>query len=270
MGLALDSQELTPPGWTRPSRPQAERVRSLLARDFVGFAQHGHGGGGWVETPTGTVTVILNLGPAFGGLPDAFVAGISDRCSVVEQEGDISCLDIKLTPLGAFALIGTPMHEIAGLTVDARELFGRPFDSLVDRVRETSSWDDRFELLDDFLARRAELGPRPAPAAEWAWRRLLETGGRVPIRRLTEEIGCSSRYLAATFREQVGLPPKMAARIIRFNQVLRLRRASAAGSWADVAVEHGYYDQAHLYRDFHRFAGTTPVRFFQDRALAGV
>jgi methylphosphotriester-DNA--protein-cysteine methyltransferase len=67
--------------------------------------------------------------------------------------------------------------------------------------------------------------------------------------------------LAATFRGQVGLGPKTAARVIRFHRLLRRLQTDAATPLADAAVAHGHYDQAHVRRDVVRFAGTTPARF---------
>ncbi|MDR0357912.1 MAG: helix-turn-helix domain-containing protein [bacterium] len=256
--------------WT--VRPADERLRPLVARDYVGFTESGAAGEGWLEAPGSRVTVILNLGERFGGLPQTFAAGLTDTWTWVERGDAISCLDLKLTPLGGYTLLGVPMHELAGRVVDACDLLGPAVPPLLDALREASDWEQRFRLLDRFLVRRAEHGPRPAEAVAWAWRRLVETGGQVPVSRLAEEVGWSHRHLVARFREQVGLTPKTMARIVRFNRLLRGLEAGGGVRWAELAVDHGYYDQAHLHRDFRQFLGLTPaaylarrgVTFFQD------
>jgi AraC-like DNA-binding protein len=87
----------------------------------------------------------------------------------------------------------------------------------------------------------------------------------VPIGTLAGELGWSRRHLAAQFREQVGLPPKLLARILRFDRVIALLRHADPERWAEVAYDCGYYDQAHFNRDFRRFADSTPTAFLASR-----
>jgi AraC-like DNA-binding protein len=215
------------------------RLRPLLTRDHVRFRQPAALGGSWLAPPTTSVTVIINMGDAFGGLPTAFVAGLTDRCGVVEQHGDIDCLDLKLTPLGAYQLFGVPMSELTNEVVDLADL-------------ATLSPD----RLDEHLLRLAADGPTPAGEVAWVWQQLVAANGAVPIGALAAEVGWSRRHLVNRFRAQVGLAPKTVARILRFEELLR--RLPTATSTADVTAACGYYDQAHMNRDFREFADTTP------------
>jgi AraC-like DNA-binding protein len=217
------------------------RLRPLLTRDYLRFQQEAEDGMTWLATPSTTVTVIINLGDAFGGLPSAFVAGLTDHGQDVDQHGEIDCLDLKLTPLGAYRLFGVPMRELTNQIVDLTELVTlRP------------------GHLDEDLLRLADRGPSPAPEVEWVWRRLQEAKGNLPIATLADEVGWSRRHLVNRFHAQIGLPPKTVARIMRFQELLR--RLPAA-STAQTAVACGYYDQAHMNRDFREFAGTTPGEY---------
>ncbi len=241
----------------RPSEP----VRGLLTRNYLGFTQPATEGERWLATPTPTVTVIVNTGAAFGGLPGAFATGLSDTPDVVEQFGAIECVDLKLTPLGAYTLLGVPMDELAGQVVELAAVLGPDGDRLTERLANTPGWADRFAVLDTFLADRAGRGPAPANEVAWAWRRLVETGGAEPIGALAHEIGWSRRHLVTRFRQQVGLPPKTVARIIRFEGLLRRVGRAGQAEWSRIAAECGYYDQAHMNRDFREFAGTTPTDY---------
>ena len=132
---------------------------------------------------------------------------------------------------------------------------------LAEHLREAPSWTRRFTLMDQFLLGRLERGPRPAPQVGWAWERLVATAGAVPIGQLADEVGWSHKHLITKFRRQVGLRPKTAARLVRFNGVLGQLDARRRLDWGQVAREAGYADQAHLIRDFHQFTGTTPTEF---------
>jgi AraC-like DNA-binding protein len=222
------------------TQPDA-RLRPLMTRDYVRFRQPASAGAAWLAPPSTAVTVIINMGAAFGGLPGAFVAGLTDRCDVVSQHGEIDCLDLKLTPLGAYRLFGVPMSELTGRVVDLAELANlRP------------------GRLEEDLLRLAADGPEPAREVAQVWRRLTATHGTAPIGALAAEVGWSRRHLVTRFREQVGLPPKTVARILRFEELLRRLPAAGRGRTAAVAAACGYYDQAHMNRDFREFAGTTP------------
>jgi AraC-like DNA-binding protein len=222
----------------------------------------------WVATPGPDLTLLVTLeGPvrADGALlPAAWVGGLSDAGAAVELGAPHASVDLKITPLGAYTLLGLPLHELAGTQASLEDLFGAPGRRLAEAVAEAPGWDARFDLLEAFLLRRAREGPAPSPAVAAAWARLRGSGGRVMVGTLAEEAGWSRRHLVARFREQVGLPPKTVARVLRFAEVLRRIDADPV-RWAEVAAACGYADQSHLNRDFRRLVGTTPTAYLADR-----
>jgi AraC-like DNA-binding protein len=90
---------------------------------------------------------------------------------------------------------------------------------------------------------------------------LVRSAGRVPIALVAARAGITSRHLQRRFAEQVGTSPKVLARILRFQNTLRLRAASgsAQADWVRIAVECGYADQSHLIHDYASLAGDTPA-----------
>ena len=194
-------------------------------------------------------------------LPHAWIGGLSDRYAVVGFDARrYASIDLELTPLGAWSVLGIPLNELEGQTVTLQDAFGGSANKLVDELHATADWDTRFDALERFLLSRADSGPRATPAVAWALERLWQTSGGEPVHKLAAQLGCSRRYLHARFREQVGLAPKTVARLIRFGAVRR-RIERAPARWADVAYECGYADQSHLNRDFRELAGTTPTDF---------
>jgi AraC-like DNA-binding protein len=172
-----------------------------------------------------------------------------------------------LTPLGAHRLLGgMPMHALANRVVGLDALFGADGERLAARLHGAGDWGARFDLVDRFIAERVGRARTPPAGVAHALRRLDASEGRVEIGALAREIGCSRRYLASRFREQVGLPPSSVARVLRFERAVRLlARAGADVRWSDLALRCGWYDQAHFIRDFRQFAGTTPGAYLRAR-----
>jgi AraC-like DNA-binding protein len=182
-------------------------------------------------------------------------------------------LQVDLTPLGARRLVGMPMSELANRTVPIDDVFGRFGSELVQRVGEAPDWPARFALIDAAIrARLADTAPVDAEI-EWSLRRITDSGGAATISELAAELGWSHRRLIARYRDAVGLPPKLVARIVRFERLAALVARDPAVDWAGAALRCGYFDQAHLAREVRELADVTPtelraqtVNFVQDVA----
>jgi AraC-like DNA-binding protein len=220
------------------------------------------------EVPTGAVGVILSFGDTIdvlsmssspqprGGTFRSFVAGFHEGYAVTEHAGRQHGVEMHLSPLGASRLLGAPMSELANQVVELGEVRGRAVDELTDRLAGAPGWPERFALVDATLARWLGDAPEPDRAVAWAWQQLRRSHGTASIAALAVEIGWSRRHFAARFREQVGLPPKAAARILRFRHAVTL--LDRAATIADVAATAGYADHSHLVREFRALAGCTP------------
>ena len=158
----------------------------------------------------------------------AFVAGPSDCYALVDSFGSQRGVQVDLTPLGAFMLFGLPMRELASSAVQLDDVLGPDGARLPERLHEASGWPARFAILDELFADRLARARPASPDVAWAWRRLLATDGRLRVSELAEELRCSRRHLAARFGEQVGLPPKTLARLLRFGRAARLIGAGPA------------------------------------------
>ncbi len=151
------------------------------------------------------------------------------------------------------------MHELSNRTVALGDVVPET-NQLIERLQDTTSWARRFELVEEFLACRLESSRPPAREVEWSWEELRRTSGSAPISHLADELGWSHRRLISRFREQVGLAPKTVARVMRFDRAARALRSPASGL-AEVAFDSGYFDQAHMNREFQALGGTTPRAF---------
>jgi AraC-like DNA-binding protein len=191
----------------------------------------------------------------------SFVAGPGAGVTHTEHAGAQDGVEVRLTPLGAYQLLGVPTGELADRVVGLDEVLGRAGARLSERLAEAVDWQTRFALLDTLFTRAAASGPRPDRSLVAAWSRLERHQGDLVIGELIADTGWSRRRLAERFRAQTGLTPKSAARIMRFTHATDLLTRPGHRSLASIAVSCGYYDQAHLNRDFRALAGCTPTEY---------
>ncbi|RJQ69467.1 AraC family transcriptional regulator [Pseudonocardiaceae bacterium YIM PH 21723] len=194
----------------------------------------------------------------------AIVGGLHLSHEVITHDGAQSGIQLMVNPLGARMLLDLPAGELTDVNAEAELMLGPAANRLCDRMAELPTWTQRFAALDEFfLARLAEA----TVSAEigYGWQRLMGSGGALSIGGLAAEIGWSERHLANRFRSEVGLTPKAAARVVRFDRARRLvqQRARAGGplDLAEVAAVFGFYDQPHLVREFRRFTGCSPTEW---------
>lgn len=266
--------------WEFASRPPIEELRGAVVH-YVGWDEHTPGPLRRRQMPIGAIPAIISFGLPFDLLdpldPEggrrrrrlSFVAGLHDRLALVEHAGRSRGVEVYFTPLGARRVLGLPLRELTNAVVPLEDVLGeRVAAELTEALALAPDWPARFGLLDRFLTARLRAAERPRPAVAWAWRRLEESGGRLPVAALAQELGCSRRHLVAQVREQLGLPPKTIARIVRFNRAVGLLQRDDGARLGEIALDCGYYDQAHLNRDFRAFAGDSPSAFFAS-ALPG-
>ena len=243
-----------------------------LVKRYAGYREHDPGSERREVAGAGIALVLAfgdpitvrydgsDVGSAFG----AFVVGTHMRPALTSSRGHQQGVEVNLTPAGAFALLGGELEALTDVVTPIDAVLGRDGEELVERLADAPSWTARFELLDHEVGQHRE-GAAMAREVEWLWHQLAACHGATRVDQLIDETGWSRRHLTRRFRQQIGLPPKACARLLRFEHAVELLGAPGA-SLASVASEAGYYDQAHLNRDFREFAGCTPteVRFVQD------
>ncbi|WP_432931841.1 helix-turn-helix domain-containing protein [Microbispora sp. CA-135349] len=207
------------------------------------------------------------------GSYDTLVGGLHTSPALITHDGRQSGVQLALTPRGARALLGLPAGELSGLDLDGSDVLGRLAGELRERLLEAPGWDERFAVLDAVLSRHARPARAYPSEVARAWGRMLAAGGQVTVSGLARDVGWSARHLNGRFREEIGLSPKEAARVVRFDRVRRLlQRAAASGrrlTLADAAAECGFCDQAHLAREFGALAGCSPSRWLAEEGRHG-
>jgi AraC-like DNA-binding protein len=184
------------------------------------------------------------------------------------RDDSFEAVQVRLSPVVVRAVLGVPPVELEGAMVALDDLWGPQVSRIREQLHETASWEDRFAVVDAVLARRGHAGPAPPvdPEVDWAWRQMLVSRGQVRVDELAAELGWSRKRLWSRFHAQIGLPPKRAAKLVRFDEAAH--RLAAGTDIARVAAEGGYADQSHLHRDVMAFTGATPASMAAEPWLA--
>lgn len=223
------------------------------------------------ELPNGSAVLVFNLGSELrvedtrGKLhrfphPTVFYSGPSDRYIVTETDGAQEGIVVELTLPGARRLLGRPLNELSDRMIALTDLLGPRADDILGRIIEAPSPAARLARLEAAIeARIADADDRGTRDLEWAWNLQQSRGGRLPIGELAGTVGCSRKHLSVRFDREFGMPPKLLARIMRFDRAIRILRHGEIASWSDLAAQCGFADQAHMAREFVAFAGDPPT-----------
>src|SRR5215469_16072824 len=207
-------------------------LRSYVAH-YTGYRQRGVPPARHRGLPSPFLTLIFTLDepltilahPDPGQPPGEFgtlLGGLHSVPALITHAGAQSGIQVALRPLGARALLGLPAGELAEVDVPAEAVLGGVCAELRDRVRTAAGWPERFAVLDEILLRRIGSRAEVAPEVSWAWHELLRAGGTVRVSALAAGTGWSGRHLNSRFQAEIGLTPKAAARVIRFDRARRL------------------------------------------------
>lgn len=193
-------------------------------------------------------------------LPGAIVQGMHTRPFGLDRADQQAVIGAVLEPTAAGAFCATPANLLAEQHVALEDLWSSAAaGELADRLRQVATADARLDCLERILI--ARLGPADPPDAlvRAALHRMASPGDTITI--LADDFGISVRRFRRRFRAEVGLNPKAMAGVLRFQRSLTaLRRGDRL--W-EVALDCGYYDQAHFTHEFRSLSGVTPVAYRQ-------
>ena len=264
--------------WTTPPAPPLPAALRPFVRRVAGYAAGGLEPGVHRGLPGPTLTLVLAVDAPLGVASSAAdwaagrvqhqpvtLGGLHTEPAFVVQPGRWCGVQVDVNPLGARRLFGLPAAALSTTTFDAREVLGPEVDAVHERLVAAGSWRQRHAVVLDWLLGRLAGGEpgRVRPEVVRAWRLLQRTRGRPRVQELSEQVGLGSRRLGQVFLAELGVTPKVAARLIRFDLARHDVAAAGAGpgslDLSGVAARHGYYDHAHLVRDFAGFTGLSPT-----------
>ncbi|HEX6151858.1 helix-turn-helix domain-containing protein [Nocardioides sp.] len=234
--------------------------------------------------PSPTLTFIVNLDtPIVAGTHgradedgsahayDNLLGGLHTSAAYIFQPERQAGIQLAVHPLAARRLFGVPARELVEASNDAADVLGDGVRRLQHQVGEGPSWQQRFATVEQYLLDRASAAPsfaapRTEVAAAWRW--MVAHRGMGRMDDLARHVLLSGRQLSKLFRAELGVPPKVVNRLIRFDRARQAIQAQVVtgdpSGFTEVAHACGYYDHAHLVRDFQAFLGCSPTTWLAE------
>lgn len=229
--------------------------------------------------PTGEAGIILNLrddplrlytydhldrSETYGV---ALLSGPRTEPFVIHNEKQDCVFGIQFHSAGAFPFFRIPSSEIANLAVPLDHLWRSGAGELRERLLAAPSVASMFKIAESVMLAQAARTLHLHPAVSFALARFRRIPHIETVADVTDQLGLSQRCFIQVFRAQVGLTPKAFCRVRRFQYVLKTIHGASEVDWARVALDSGYYDQAHFIHDFRAFSGLTPRQYWESRTL---
>lgn len=173
------------------------------------------------------------------------------------MHGKVEAFTIVFQPGGIFALFSVPAEKLTNDHFDGEAALGRGPRELARRLGDAGSFAARVSLADEYLIRRRPAADAIVGTARAA-RHIHLSSGCVRVSDIALKAGVGMRQFERRFRYEIGIAPKLYARIVRFEAALRRRAAAPETRWIEIAHALGYHDQMHMVHDFKRLSGDSP------------
>jgi AraC-like DNA-binding protein len=189
--------------------------------------------------------------------PIALVGAQTFRRVDLELHGDVDAFTVAFEPGGFSALFSVPAVELTDADFDGVSVIGHRVQDLYARLGDSSSFSARVCVADDYFAANCSVPQALSSTAQIATQ-VIRRNGCARVEELAHSGGVSLRQFERRFRYEIGIAPKLYARIVRFEAALRYKASVPTMPWTDIAHVLGYHDQMHMVHDFNGLSGDSP------------
>lgn len=227
--------------------------------------------------PTGEMQLVINLAEDRSSIydrddpdrcqtfPGAVVSGAHSQYIVIGTAMQSYVIGVAFKPGGAFPFLRVPAGELRDTTVSLDTLWGSLAIDLRSQLLEAPTHAMRFAILEQALSSELARASDRHRAVAFALHRLMRAPQMTTIATVTGQVGLSPKRFIQIFRDETGFTPKVFCRIRRFQQALDRMERRKNVEWAQVALDSGYFDQAHFIHDFRAFSGINPTSYLAHR-----
>jgi AraC-like DNA-binding protein len=218
--------------------------------------------------PTGGYGIVFNFGDPvqLSGqkvTAPVFLDGTNTASSKMGFQGKVEQIGVSFWVGGGYSFLGVPLEVVRDIPLALAELDRAGMDSLYGRLCEAPNLQTRIALLEAWLLDRLRQGRERHPIVPETLAALRAVQGQVAIPTLADRFYISQRQLERLYKTQVGISPKQYAGLLRVEAARLALKHLQTRSLTDLAVEYGFYDQAHFIREFSAVVGLTPHRYVE-------
>lgn len=223
--------------------------------------------------PTGEACIIFNLRDEPIRIYDwkdpervetfskAVLSGARSEPFVIDTMQQEQVFGIQFRAGGLFPFFRAPSSEVANRDVSLDCIWNSSATTMRERLLEAQNIPAMFAAAEKALTQQLVRPPELHPAVAFAARQFNINSHTASVGAVLDKTGLSHRRFSQLFHDQTGLTPKAFSRVRRFQRVLRSICAERDVEWTRIALDCGYYDQAHFIHDFQSFSGFTPTGY---------
>lgn len=222
--------------------------------------------------PRGCIDLVFHYGQpflfrkrneSFALEPRSVVCGQQMNYYDLSPSGKTGMVYVMFRPFGAGMFFKVPMNEIANQNVAFECLANKEAFEIEDKILNATCIRERVTIIEDFLIEKLIQNNNDARQIVCVLNKIFQRKGQISIKQLAETACLSIKQFERKFSGLIGLNPKQFLRIVRFQNVLQMKKNRHNDNLTSLALESGYYDQSHFINDFRLITGLTPKEFFK-------
>ena len=210
--------------------------------------------------PDGCMDIIHN--PCLSSQNNSsMVFGTMESHKIFPSMGIIDTVAVRFRPGGAFPYLKHPIHEITDQAEGLDTFLGMNGQALEEDLISSKNHQDKIDKMESFLMNQLVDAPTMDAYIHPILREIVQTKGLLSPTDIANRFHVSERQVRRKFQIWVGMSPKRFSRIIRFLYMMDSAKPAIHFNWSNLAVQAGYFDQAHFIREFKSFSGLRPSVF---------
>ena len=191
----------------------------------------------------------------------AWISGLQKQAVLYKNNTDSTIISVRFTTGGFFCLTKIPITAIDDVGIEAEDVLGSTFSLLYQTIINASSVSQMFALIENYF-----LQYRMDHNTEHEIVRFIDQNIDKPIDWLVHKSGYSQKHVIHLLKKHTGFSPKYLQRLYRFQLVVKeVQSQKNKIDWFSVVHRYGYYDQAHLIKDFAHFSGISPTDYMNSQ-----
>lgn len=208
--------------------------------------------------PSGTTELVISLHDFSAS--GAVVCGARSESFLIDRTAEDHLFGIHFHLGGAFPFLDVPACELGDAKLNLDDLWPGESYRVRSQLLDAPSVERRFQVMESWLLSRLRMPLVRHPAVHYALTQLRHDAN-TRTAELADEVNLSQRRFIQVFKDQVGLSPKLFGRVMRFQAIISRIARKTEVDWTEIALKHGYFDQAHFIHDFREFSGLTPTEY---------